>query len=207
MRSYTDEILTPPPMVNTAIPAGADFSIRLGARLIDFVFGNFILAVIAGIIGGIALVVMQELGRAPENWADLLQGKNFWTYFYGILGTVLYHWFAEGIGGTSLGKLCLGLRVVHFDGRSCEFFPAFKRSLAYFMDALFFGLIAWESMKKSILRQRYGDVWANTVVVKKTLFSPTPKPPVWKIILGNFLGAALWGAAHIASMFATVYGL
>jgi hypothetical protein len=44
---------------------------------------------------------------------------------------------------------------------------AFKRSLAYYWDGLFFGLVGYSSMKESELNQRYGDHWAQTVVIKK----------------------------------------
>lgn len=204
MRSYTDEIVPPPPVV-TSIPSGAGFGIRLGARIIDTVFGSLIMAVIAGLFGGILLAVLQQTGQAPENWIERLQERNFWTYVYGILGGVFFHWFAEGIGGTTIGKLCCGLSVVQLDGQPCRFISGFKRNLAYLMDALFFGLIGWESMKKSALRQRYGDAWASTVVVKKSIFTPTPKPAVWKMIIGILLGAACWFAAHLLSMFAAVF--
>lgn len=206
MRSYTDEILTPPPMVTTPVPLGADFGIRLGARVIDTLFGNLIMAGLAGLVGGIALAVLHQMGRAPDNWVELLQASNYWSYVYSILGGIFFHTLAEGMGGTTIGKLCCGLRVVQQDGGPCRFVPAFKRSLAYLMDALFFGLIAWESMKKSGLRQRHGDVWAKTVVVKKSIFTPTPQPAVWKMVLGILLGAAVWFAAHLGSMFSSVFG-
>lgn len=203
MRSYSDEIITAP-TVDTAIPSGAGFGIRLLARLIDIGVSIF-LGVVSGFIGGIALAVMQQMGRAPENWVELVQRNTYWGYVFGILGTVLYHWFAEGIGGTTIGKLCCGLNVVQLDGQPCRFGAAGKRSLAYIMDAIFFGLVAYESMKKSVLRQRFGDVWAKTMVVKKDVFTPTPKPAVWKIVVGILTGTALWMAAQITQLFASVF--
>lgn len=203
MRSYTDEII-PPPMVLTPVPEGAGYGIRLVARLIDFVL-SVILGLIGGLIGGIVLAILEHAGRAPENWVELVEQQSFWSYVFGITGMVLYHWLAEGLGGTTVGKLCCGLSVVQLDGTSCGFWAAGKRSLAYLMDSLFFGLIGYESMKKSRLQQRHGDHWGKTVVVKKSLFTPTPKPAALKIVLGIILGAGLWMAAQIAQVFAAVY--
>ena len=178
MLSYTKEF-SPPPMVTTPIPSGADFGIRFLARGIDIFFGIF-LSLISGFVGGIVLAVLSSMGRIGENWVELSGQRSYWTYVFGILGGVLYHWFAEGIGGTTVGKLLCGLNVVQLDGRRCSFIGVFKRGLAYLVDALFFGLIALESMKKSVLRQRHGDVWGKTVVVKKSVFLPNPKPHAWR---------------------------
>jgi uncharacterized RDD family membrane protein YckC len=203
MRSYTDE-LTPQPPVTTLIPSGAGFGIRLGARLLDLLL-SVVLALIGGVIGGIALAIMEGLGHAPENWVQLVGQESYWTYVFGIFGSVLYGWFAEGLGGTTVGKLCCGLSVVQLDGTPCRFGAAGKRNLAYLMDALFFGLVGYESMKKTKLQQRHGDHWGKTVVVKKAVFTPTPKPAVWKIVLGILIGAAFWTACHIAQLFAAVF--
>lgn len=205
MRSYTDE-LVPPPVVDTPIPSGAGYGIRLGARLIDVAL-SFILGLVGGIIGAIGIAVLAHTGRAPENWAELAQEQSFWGYVFGITGMVLYHWFAEGISGTTVGKLCCGLSVVQLDGTPCGFWAAGKRNLAYLMDSLFFGLIGYESMKKTRLQQRHGDHWGKTVVVKKSDFTPTPKPAALKIVLGILLGAGFWTAAQIAQLFAAVYAL
>lgn len=203
MRSYTDE-LVPPPVVDTPIPSGAGYGIRLVARLIDVAL-SVILGLVGGFVGGVTIAVLAHAGRAPENWVELVQEQSFWSYAFGISGMVLYHWFAEGIGGTSIGKLCCGLSVVQLDGTTCGFWAAGKRNLAYLMDSLFFGLIGYESMKKNRLQQRHGDHWGRTVVVKKSIFTPTPKPSALKIVLGILLGAGLWMSAQIAQLFAAVY--
>lgn len=203
MRAYTEEF-NPTPVIATPIPAGAGFGIRLGARGIDFAFSMF-LGLAGGFFGGIALAVMAELGHAPENWHELVGKNSYWGYVFGVLGTVLYGWIAEGIGGTTLGKVCLGLHVVHLDGQPCGFFAGFKRNLAYLMDALFFGLVGYDSMKKTTLNQRHGDHWAKTVVVKKSIFLPTPPVPAWKITLGILLGAGLWTASQVAQLFTAVF--
>jgi hypothetical protein len=45
---------------------------------------------------------------------------------------------------------------------------AWIRSFAYFIDALFFGLIGYFNMQKNPQRQRHGDEWAHTVVCRRS---------------------------------------
>jgi uncharacterized RDD family membrane protein YckC len=72
------------------------------------------------------------------------------------------------MSGASLGKLACGLRVVSEESRPIGLSQAFKRSLAFYWDGLFFGLVGYSSMKKSELNQRYGDHWAKTLVIKSS---------------------------------------
>lgn len=200
MRAYTDE-LTPPPLEVASIHAGAGFGIRLVARLVDFVFGS-LLGLFTGFFAGIVFAILQQLGRMPENWMELINQQAYWPYLFGLLGTVAYHWFAEGIGGTTIGKLCCGLSVIQVDGRPCEFSAGFIRSVAYLVDAFFFGAVAYSSMKESVRQQRYGDVWAETMVVKTAGFTPTPKPSVGRIITGILLGSVLSMTCQTAQLVA-----
>ncbi|HKH45446.1 MAG TPA: RDD family protein [Thermoanaerobaculia bacterium] len=69
--------------------------------------------------------------------------------------------------GSSLGKLLLGIVVLEETGRPCSWLQAWKREILYFVDAFFFGLIAYSQMSKSPREQRLGDEWADTVVVHR----------------------------------------
>lgn len=190
MRSYTEE-LSPTPVVNSPMSAGADFGIRVLARGIDILYG-LLLAVIMGFVGGIILAILSAMGRIREDWVEALGQESPVAFFWGILGAFLYHGFSEGFGGTTIGKLCCGLNITQEDGRPCTGVAAFKRSLVYHADALFFGLVAYNSMKDSPLRQRYGDVWGKTVVVKKSVYRPTPARSIWRILAGLALGSLAW---------------
>jgi hypothetical protein len=66
-----------------------------------------------------------------------------------------------------LGKLICGLVVVKENGQSCGLLAAFGRSLAFFVDSLFWGIPALISMSDSAKQQRLGDRWAKTMVVKR----------------------------------------
>jgi uncharacterized RDD family membrane protein YckC len=192
MRSYTEE-LSPTPVANAPMSAGADFGIRLLARAVDILYG-YILAFVMGFVGVILFMVLSEMGMLRENWLEALEQETTGALFWGILGAFLYHGFSEGVGGTTIGKLICGLNVAQEDGRPCTFIGGLKRGLVYHADALFFGLVAYSSMKYSALRQRYGDIWGKTVVVKKSVYRPTPARPVWRILAGLALGSLAWMA-------------
>lgn len=190
MRSYADEA-TPPPRLETTIPAGAGFDIRVLARVIDLLFG-LLVGFVGGIIGGFVLAILGRGGHVPADWLKLILQEKMLGYAFGLFGALLNQILAEGIAGTSVGKLLCGLSVVQLDGSPCSLDSATKRSLAYYVDGLFFGLVGYQSMKTSVLRQRFGDVWADTVVVKKSDFVPTPKPDAERIAVGILLGAIAW---------------
>jgi uncharacterized RDD family membrane protein YckC len=158
----------PPPVPTTStFSSGAGFGIRLLARIVDTIYG-ILLGFFGGILGGIAVVILQRAGWIEADWQYRLRGTSMVGIGFGILASFLYHLITEGMCGASVGKLACHLRVVTEDGRAIGMWPAFLRSLAYFWDSLFFGLVGYSSMKKSDLNQRYGDHWAHTVVVKRT---------------------------------------
>jgi uncharacterized RDD family membrane protein YckC len=189
----TPESAAPPPLMETLARASAGFWIRALARIVDFIF-SLVFGFFTGIFAGITLVVLAKLGKLSPDWMANLRAHtwSFRGFGFGILGAFLYYVFCEGICGTTLGKLCCGLSTVHTDGRPCTMASAFKRGLLYHWDALFFGLIGYNSMKDSLTNQRYGDVWADTVVVKKASYAPTPPHPVWRFPVGIIVGMAFW---------------
>jgi uncharacterized RDD family membrane protein YckC len=76
------------------------------------------------------------------------------------------HVLAEGLHGSTIGKRICGLAVISEDGTPATLLGALKRSIAYFWDAMFFGLIAAQKMSESPRRQRVGDAWGHTQVVR-----------------------------------------
>ena len=69
---------------------------------------------------------------------------------------------------------------------------ALGRSLAYFIDALFCGLVAYWVMSDSRWQQRLGDRWGKTIVMKASDIQPKfgPQPG---IAGGILLGTLVWG--------------
>lgn len=78
----------------------------------------------------------------------------------------------EGVHGSTLGKLLLGFVVVQEDGAPCRSGSAFIRSIAYFVDGLFFGLVGYFAMQKTPQEQRHGDEWAHTIVCRRAQVAP-----------------------------------
>jgi uncharacterized RDD family membrane protein YckC len=91
---------------------------------------------------------------------------------FSLLGTVAYHTTCESLHGSTVGKLALSMTVVQEDGSPCHVKSALIRSFAYFVDALFFGLIGYFAMQKTPQQQRHGDEWAHTVVCKRIKVAP-----------------------------------
>lgn len=157
---------TPAPEPELALqPIG--FGHRAAARVIDTVVHFFLGGVagstvnfVAGFLVGSGLVAAERIDalRPPATWI---------AFLVGMTGSMLYQVILEGWHGSSLGKLLLGLVVLQEDGRPCTPVQAGKRALAYFVDALFFGLIAASCMSDSPLKQRLGDQWADTVVASR----------------------------------------
>jgi uncharacterized RDD family membrane protein YckC len=170
---------------------GAGFAIRLLARIIDSIYG-YILGLIGGIIIGFIFGFLQVFGAVSPGWEQNMQKLGLIGVTMSIFGGVLYHTLTEGIHGASLGKALCRIRVISKNGSPCKLNKAAIRSLAYYWDGLFFGIVGYNSMKKSALNQRYGDVWAKTVVVRKTVIPDSINKSNWKFFLSFCIGSMLW---------------
>ena len=166
----------------------AGFWIRVLARLIDVVF-IFLISQVAGFICGIIFFYLSLYGVLAADWPEQIKGLNLISIGFGILGNIFYHFFCEGIHGATVGKLCCGIRVVRADGNPSNLKGALIRTVAYFIDSLFFGLVALTSMQKSPLNQRYGDVWGKTAVLKTTEIAPESQRNSVDFVMGLILGA------------------
>ena len=183
--------------IDTPVPSGAGFGIRFLARMIDSVYVFLIGKITGFLILGRLYVLTHDWSRLQlvyfENGQKHVSLMAIGVLIgLGMLGSFLYHAVAEGFSTVTTGKLLCGLRVVTTDGAPVTMKGAFVRSLAIFFDSIFFGLIAYSSMQKSPLQQRYGDVWGETVVVKKSIFQPKPARRHWRMIVGILMGSLLW---------------
>ncbi|MGZ4149164.1 MAG: RDD family protein [Actinomycetota bacterium] len=86
-----------------------------------------------------------------------------------MLGWIAYYTLMEGALGATVGKFVVGIRVVAPDGSKAGLMPAFVRTLGRYVDAIPFfipyllgAIFIW----KSPTRQRLGDRWAKTVVIR-----------------------------------------
>lgn len=181
----------PVPLPNDGLLHGAGFAIRVLARVIDGLYGIAV-GFVGGFVAGIALVLLARMGLVPAGWQQRLSGTNLYGWGLGLVGSLLYHTLTEGMYGASLGKLICRLRVVREDGGEAGLTQAFRRSLAYFWDSIFFGLVGYSSMKKSDQNQRYGDHWAKTIVAR-VVDLPAGERSGWEIfVLAFLMGSVLW---------------
>lgn len=138
------------------VPAVPPFLLRGVARVIDLGVQVALMDAAYRISralpeGGLVRISPDVLG-----WIDL---------FVGLSALVLTTAIAQWLGGATLGKLCTGLRVVDADGNRITARAAFIREVAFFLDGLLLGLVAYSAMMRSDRGQRVGDQWADTYVV------------------------------------------
>jgi hypothetical protein len=74
---------------------------------------------------------------------------------------------------------------------------AFIRSLAFYVDGFFFGLIGKQSMDRSRRQQRYGDHWAHTIVIKTRSLPPDARSSP---ALGIIAGLLVYGSFQFLSL-------
>jgi len=172
-----------------SIGSGAGFWIRAVARIIDDLILGYGLGLVAGVLAAIVLVILQLAEVIAPGWETRVQGVSAAGVGLSLLGVCAYHCLCEGIHGATLGKLICRVRVVTDVGRPCNFKGALIRSLAWYLDSLFFGLVAYHSMQRSPLNQRYGDVWGKTAVLKATDIPTDSRRSSLRFLLGLVLGA------------------
>jgi uncharacterized RDD family membrane protein YckC len=152
---------------------GTGFWIRALARVIDLIVHNAVGFTTILLVSIIAGVVAALTGVSPEWLAQKLEGTTLISIVLALVGYTIYHTLCEGLHGATLGKLICGLVVVKEDGSPCGLGAALGRSLAFFIDQLIFGLAAASSISSSPQRQRLGDKWVHTLVVKRRDLQPT----------------------------------
>ena len=187
------------PITDAPIETGAGFWIRALARIIDIAYGN-LLGLASGIFGGIILVLLEITGLVLPGWEERIQGISPLGFVLSVLGGILYHTFCEGIHGATIGKLICQIRVVNQDGLPSNMKGAFIRSIGWMIDSLFIGLVGLFAMQRTPLKQRYGDVWGKTLVIRKRDLSATSERPAIRFIAGFIAGSASWSLLLVLSV-------
>src|SRR5262249_52665573 len=131
---------------------GAGFWIRTAARMIDqavhlftIVVGGAMFYFIVGVVGALA-------DRGVETFGDHALDSPLFL-LASIVGAISYHTICEGLHGSTLGKLIVGLQVLGTDRKPCTLKSAVIRSVSFYIDGLFFGAIGYLQMQKSVLMQ------------------------------------------------------
>ena len=89
------------------------------------------------------------------------------TVLYGVI-VVLYYILLEGYLGQTVGKMLLGIKVVREDdGEVPGLAGATIRTLLRIVDGISSYLVAFITVLISGKNQRFGDIAAHTLVVRK----------------------------------------
>ncbi len=85
-----------------------------------------------------------------------------------VLGWIMYHFLMESFNkGRSLGKMALGIKVVRIDGKPVKMSDYLLRAVFQIIDStLSFGVVGSVLIASSTRSQRFGDMAANTTVVR-----------------------------------------
>lgn len=135
----------------------------------------FILAIAAG-------------GRPPAWVLQRMSQANFIGFVAAAAGIFAFHVICTTVHGSTLGKLILRMQVLQEDGLPCSPKSAIIRELGFFVDGLFFGLVAFGAMRDDPQQKRLGDGWANTVVCKRADVPSASRQGGTRFALGFLLG-------------------
>ena len=195
-----EQSISVPFLSETPAPTtGVGFRVRFAARLVDMIV-HYIIWYGAAFVISFSINLYAALAGVPalEVYANS-DSSRIIGFILALLGTIFYSVFSEYIFGASLGKLIFKIRVINSDGSPLSFKAALIRSAAYFIDGMFVGLVAYDSMKRTPLRQRYGDKWANTVVVKRSSLAPSQLHSGWKFVLAFVIAVMADGLCAVVS--------
>jgi uncharacterized RDD family membrane protein YckC len=182
--------LSPSMVVEVATNSSANFFLRLAARLLDLLFGVLIVF-IANVASVLLLGALKAQGYLPIDAVFAGQLKTPAGIVGILLGGLLYTVTAEAVGGATLGKIVLRLRVTSENLKPSTFKGALLRSAGLCVDALV--VPAFLAMSRSLMSQRVGDRWGHTVVLRASAVLPGSRKGFGLVALGLFSGSALWG--------------
>lgn len=178
-----------------SIREGAGFWVRALARVIDTLVHTAV-GLAAGLAMGILVAIGSALQGIPgDESIQKLSATTPLAFLAALIGDIALHAVAEALHGSTVGKRICGLTVISEDGTPATLPGALKRSIAYFWDALFFGLVGARKMSESPRNQRFGDVWGHTQVVRLSALDPASRRSWVSLVLANGLAVVIDGAA------------
>jgi uncharacterized RDD family membrane protein YckC len=168
---------------------GAGFLIRALARLIDLA-AHFAVTTVTGLAAGVVIALAAVVVQAdPQAAVGRVTVTPVLGYLAALAGGAWLHVASEWLHGSTFGKRLCGLTVVRDDGSLPPgFAAALRRTIAFYVDSLFFGAVAWSKMQESLRRQRIGDKWAHTMVVQRKTVPVSSRPSSLRFVAGLALG-------------------
>ncbi len=185
-------------------PDGVGFWPRAGARIIDTILHTLV-GIVAGLAFGIMLGIATALtGSDPAPLIQKAGTSPILAFLAGITGHVAYHTICEGLHGSTLGKMLLGQVVLTDDLQPCGPRSALIRSLAYYVDTLFFGAVGYLVMNKTRQMKRHGDNWADTFVTRRAEVSPDQLRSTGRFVAVLVLAMAMDAAIAMTALVAMI---
>ncbi|WP_435263824.1 RDD family protein [Tenacibaculum sp. nBUS_03] len=156
--------------LTTKIKTESNIGNRIGAGIVDYL-----------IICTFFIIYVYKFGKPNNEGGYTVNGLPALVpvLFWGIMTVGIEQWF-----GATLGNSLVGLKPVSirksidnstFSGteEKLTFGQSLKRHLLDPIDMFFFGLIGIVTIKNTDRNQRLGDIWGNTIVVKKSKLKKT----------------------------------
>jgi len=167
---------------------GVGFGRRALAQGIDLVVHLVIGAVIGVVATILVLLGAGFRGVSPDPALARLSATSFLSFAVALLGGTAMRTLSEGLHGSTLGKRLCGIIVIAEDGGPSNMVGAIKRNIAYYVDSLFFGLVAYQKMAETPKRQRIGDRWGHTMVVRIAGLDKSTRPSGLRFAAAALLG-------------------
>jgi uncharacterized RDD family membrane protein YckC len=172
---------------------GVGFWKRALARAIDLVV-HFLVGAATGVIATIFVLIGAAIGGvSPDPAVARLSANSLLGFAAALVGAMAMHSLSEGLHGSTLGKRACGIIVIGEHGGPPNLVGAVKRSLAYYVDAFFFGMVAYQKMSESPKRQRIGDTWGHTMVVRIATLDAAGRPSGLRFAAATIAGLAADG--------------
>lgn len=182
------------------------FLLRALAKIIDLVIHNVVGIPLGFLVGLVIGLLATSMGTPVPDFASediswqLIRGA------FAITGFIFYCAICEAYYGATLGKLILGLFVVNKKGEQISFGAGFVRSLLFFIDSFFFGLVGYAVMKDSPLKQRIGDRAAGTVVIKRSEVRSSEVPSGCMLVVVLAIGLLFDSVVQVLPVFLMLAG-
>src|SRR5262245_56678114 len=184
----------------TSVRDGAGFGVRALARAIDALV-HLAIGAAAGLAMGILIGIASALHGTPVDAAVArLSATTPLGVLAAIVGSVAMHVAMEDLHGSTIGKRVCGLTVILEDGSPATVTAALKRTIGYFWDALFLRITAYHKMSESPRRQRYGDAWGRTQVVRLSSLQPGERRSWLRFAAAVTAGLTIDGAVLFSEM-------
>ncbi len=130
----------------------------IGPRLVAQIIDTVVLMILFFLVGFVmsGSFIFQYQGEAAYPFIAVY-----------VIVAFLYYILLEGLTGATIGKRLLKLKVVREDGSACGIGPALVRNILRIVDELpFLYIIGMILISRSSKKQRLGDRFAKTIVVK-----------------------------------------